>query len=782
MRTRCGAHSVVETLDRLEAGLTQRGIAVFSRIDFSADAARAGLQMRPEQLLIFGNPRAGKPLMQHLPAVGLDLPLKTLAWKDEQGQTWIAYNDPQYLLQRYGLPSRSSRPLWAPAERTLPRGSGAEDCAAREPNSVGARRRPRQSSPVRTLKPKLTLTLAQPPENRTLITLWCTDRRDSLTCAAEAPISAQRFLHSRAAPPGATASPESNRTGELIMLSVLKSILRAAAGRASAADMLERANLRGQAEAIERSQALIEFALDGTILTANENFLRVVGYSLEEVRGKHHRMFVDAAFAASAEYREFWARLARGEFCAGQYRRIGKGAREVWLQATYNPILDPEGKPFKVVKICTDITARKLESADFEGKLRAIDKVQAIIEFDLDGTIRDANENFLRVVGYSLGEIRGKHHRMFVDPAFADSAEYRAFWAKLGRGEHDSGEYRRLAKGAREVWLQAAYTPILDANGRPIKVVKFATDVTERKSLTHQLDELVGRIRHAVGEVTVSARDIADGNASLSQRVEEQAASLEEIAGSMKEMTDTVKRNSRSAADANQLATEARASAERGGSVVTEAVAAMDAISAASRKIAAIIGVIDEIAFQTNLLALNAAVEAARAGEQGRGFAVVASEVRSLAGRSASAAKEIKALIHDSGAKVADGSRLVTQSGEGLRDIVGAVQKVTDIVAEIAAASGEQTSGIEQIARAVTQMNEVTQQNAALVEQASAASESIRQQVDELAAAVGSRERTSNGGEPAGGSAATAYHVPPRPSRPPQKRAAGGGREEWVEF
>jgi methyl-accepting chemotaxis protein len=509
------------------------------------------------------------------------------------------------------------------------------------------------------------LTLAQPPQKRTPITLWRTDQGDSLTCALVASISHQRSLYSRAVPPGATARALSNRSGEHLMLSVLNSIRRMAAGRASAADALERANLRGQAAAIERSQAVIEFALDGTILTANENFLRVVGYSLEE--------------------------------------------------------------------------------------------------------------------------IRGKHHRMFVDPAFADSAEYRAFWAKLGRGEHDSGEYRRLAKGAREVWLQAAYTPILDANGRAVKVVKFATDVTERKRLTQQLDELVARIRHAVGEVTVSARDIADGNASLSQRVEEQAASLEEIAGSMKEMTETVKHNSQSATDANQLAGEARASAERGGRVVTEAVTAMDAISAASRKIAAIIGVIDEIAFQTNLLALNAAVEAARAGEQGRGFAVVASEVRNLAGRSALAAKEIKALIHDSGAKVTDGSRLVTQSGESLRDIVGAVQKVTDIVAEIAAASNEQTGGIDQIARAVTQMNDVTQQNAALVEQASAASESILQQVDELAAAVGSREHTSNDGEAAASSAAPARRVRPRsaasrPARPPQKRAAGGGREEWVEF
>ncbi|MBW8077453.1 MAG: PAS domain-containing protein, partial [Gallionella sp.] len=238
--------------------------------------------------------------------------------------------------------------------------------------------------------------------------------------------------------------------------------------RTASAEMLELAQLRGLAAAVDRSQAVIEFALDGTILAANPNFLRVVGYSLEEIRGKHHRIFVDPAFAASAEYREFWTRLARGEFCSGQYRRIGKDARDVWLQATYNPILDLEGKPVKFVKICADITARKLETADCEATLRAIDQVQAVIEFDPDGTIREANENFLRVVGDSIGEIRGKHHRMFVDPAFAGSAEYRAFWAKLARGEHDSGEYCRLAKGARPVWLQASYTPILEANGRPL--------------------------------------------------------------------------------------------------------------------------------------------------------------------------------------------------------------------------------------------------------------------------------------------------------------------------
>ncbi len=567
--------------------------------------------------------------------------------------------------------------------------------------------------------------------------------------------------------------------------------------RSITVNALELAELRGRVAAIKKSQAVIEFGLDGVILSANDNFLQAVGYTLEELKGQHHRILVDSVYAASPEYQQFWAKLSRGEFDAGQYRRFGKGGREVWLQATYNPILDPAGKPFKVVKVCADVTRQKQEAADSEGKLQAIEKVQAIIEFNLDGTIRSANQNFLRAIGYAMEELRGQHHRIFVDPKYASSREYEAFWEKLRRGEYDAGEYCRLGKGGREVWLQASYNPILDASGRPIKVVKFATDITEQKRMTQQLSALVHQIRVAVAEVNSSAKDIADGNSSLSQRVEEQAASLEQTASSMEEMTATVKQNSDNAAAARELAGAARASAEKGGEVVTQAVAAMQAIDGASRKISDIIGVIDEIAFQTNLLALNAAVEAARAGEQGRGFAVVASEVRNLAGRSATAAKEIKALIQDSGAKVTDGSRLVSQSGESLREIISSVKKVTDIVAEIAAASVEQSGGINQIARAVAQMNDVTQQNAALVEQASAASESILSQTRDLAAAVG--------GESAEPSVEQAPRKTPRtplqaarkaPSQPVGKAplhmvrktgskaaaAGGGGETAWTEF
>jgi methyl-accepting chemotaxis protein len=605
------------------------------------------------------------------------------------------------------------------------------------------------------------------------------------------------------------------------------------------------ADSRGQIAAIGRSQAVIEFDMAGIVRDVNDNFARVMGYSRAEVIGKHHSQFVEPAQAASAEYRAFWEKLNRGEADVNNYKRVAKGGREVWIQASYNPIPDLSGKPFKVVKYATDITEQRVRAADFEGQLAAISRSQAVIEFELDGTIRSANDNFSQVLGYSNSEVRGKHHSMLVDPTISGSAEYRAFWAKLGRGEPDAGRYRRVGKGGREVWVQASYNPILDASGRPVKVVEYATDVTEQMQMAQQLEitvkqtqiavkaasegdltaripiggktgelealckgvnsmldttsDLVKQVKTAAAEVQAGAEEISKGNLNLSQRTEQQASSLEETASSMEEMTSTVKQTADNAGQANQLAMAARQQAEKGGAVVSSAVGAMGGINAASRKIADIIGVIDEIAFQTNLLALNAAVEAARAGEQGRGFAVVATEVRNLAGRSATAAKEIKALIQDSVAKVDEGSKLVDESGRTLDEIVNAVKKVTDIVAEIAAASREQSSGIEQVNKAVMQMDQTTQQNAALVEEASAASQAIVEQAQALngmiarynvggesgkpaaKAAAASAERRSaarpwaNRAAPAAGSGRTAAAEPAR-------KVASGDDAEWKEF
>jgi len=244
---------------------------------------------------------------------------------------------------------------------------------------------------------------------------------------------------------------------------------------------LRSADYEGQLAAISKAQAVIEFSLDGRILSVNDNFLNALGYAREEVIGRHHSMFVDGATRESPAYAAFWAKLGRGEYDSGQYRRIAKGGGEVWIQATYNPIYDPAGKPFKVVKYATDITASRLRSAAYESQLDAISKTQAVIKFTLDGKIVDANANFLNATGYRLDEIVGRHHAMFVDPAESASAEYRQFWEKLGRGEADTGQFRRFGKGGREVWLNASYNPILDAAGRPQQVIKYATDITEQK-------------------------------------------------------------------------------------------------------------------------------------------------------------------------------------------------------------------------------------------------------------------------------------------------------------
>jgi len=242
-----------------------------------------------------------------------------------------------------------------------------------------------------------------------------------------------------------------------------------------------------QVEAISKSQAVIEFNPDGTIVTANENFLKTLGYSLGEIQGKHHSMFVEPAVRETAAYREFWAKLNRGQYQAAEYKRIGKGGKEVWIQASYNPMLDRNGKVYKVIKFATDITAEKLASMENAGMIAAIGRAQAVIAFNLDGTIITANENFLKTLGYSLGEIQGKHHSMFVEPAMRDSAAYREFWASLNRGEYQAAEYKRIGKGGKEVWILASYNPILDEKGKPFKVVKFATDVTEQKLRTADL-------------------------------------------------------------------------------------------------------------------------------------------------------------------------------------------------------------------------------------------------------------------------------------------------------
>jgi methyl-accepting chemotaxis protein len=480
-----------------------------------------------------------------------------------------------------------------------------------------------------------------------------------------------------------------------------------------------------------------------------------------------------------------------------------------------------------------NVTEEKMNAAEMSGQLNAIDKAMGVISFELDGTIIDINENFLNVVGYSRGEVIGNHHKMFAPPGVADTKEYADFWATLNRGEFVAGQFERMGKGGKEIWLEASYNPILDPNGKPYKVVKYASDITDQKVLQRTVEQamqetavvmnamsqgdlteimtgeyegefaelrdavnttvtkilsVVQEINEAAINISSSSSEISQGNIDLSSRTEEQASSLEETAASMEELTSTVRQNSDNASQANQLARDAREKAEKGGSVIHEAIEAMAAISASSKKVSDIIGVIDEIAFQTNLLALNAAVEAARAGEQGRGFAVVASEVRNLAQRSAAAAKEIKELINDSVDRVKEGSSLVDESGRTLEEIVEGAKKVGDIISDIASASVEQTSGIEQVNKAVTQMDEMTQQNAALVEEAAAASESLDEQGKSLQQMMSFFKTGSQAAAPAAAKRPAAPKPASRPMASAPKTAVRSPSsssqpdDEWEEF
>ncbi|MGL3607403.1 methyl-accepting chemotaxis protein [Rhizobium sp. G187] len=527
-------------------------------------------------------------------------------------------------------------------------------------------------------------------------------------------------------------------------------------------------------DALSRSQAIIEFSPDGTILNANENFCKALGYSLADIRGKHHRIFCDPAHASTQAYRDFWVRLNRGEFDSGEYRRLRKDGTEIWIQASYNPVFRG-GKLQKIVKFASDITAAKQKSAEDAGKLEAISRVQAVIEFTPAGQIITANENFLATLGYKLVEIVGKHHSMFCEPAYAQRAEYAAFWKTLAAGQFVSEEFKRIGKGGREVWIQASYNPIFDACGKVAKVVKYATDITGRVKAVDAIAEGLGalsngdltsaieqpfipafdrlrqdfnnaldRLRAAMQDVNGNTEGIASGSeeirkscADLAKRTETQATSVEETASALQQITRTVSDSSRRAMEAGQLVARTKEGAEKSGDVVRRAIGAMDQIENSSREISNIIGVIDDIAFQTNLLALNAGVEAARAGEAGKGFAVVAQEVRELAQRSAKAAKEIKSLINASSDHVRNGVELVGETGRALEQIVTEVQEINGNVAAIADSSREQATALAAVGKAVNDMDQNTQQNATMVEQSTAASDILAQQASALRKLVG---------------------------------------------
>lgn len=500
----------------------------------------------------------------------------------------------------------------------------------------------------------------------------------------------------------------------------------------------------GHIDAIDKVMASIEFSLEGTILSANQNFLNTMGYRLDEIQGRHHSIFVDLNTKNSEGYAEFWRKLSQGRFDAGRYKRVAKGNRDVWIQASYNPVLDSSGLPYKVIKYATDITEQVTISADAEGRIKAIGKVMSVIEFSMSGLILDANENFLAAMGYRLDEVRGKHHSIFVDADYGRSEEYRNFWGKLGRGEYDVGRYRRLGKLGQEIWIQASYNPIFDASGHPFKVVKYATDVTEQVRSAHEMRQLVIQATDIAQNVRTAARGIAASNHDLAGRSMSQSEFVRQTSESIEGLAHNVRANSQHADDARQVAKNSADAAKRGVAVISEVVTTSEEIRAANERMAQIIGVIDGISFQTNILALNAAVEAARAGEQGRGFAVVAQEVRSLAQRCSVSAKEIRDLIGSARDQVTDGTRLIMQAGNVMQEVLGAVLKVTATVEQIAGASQQQSEGVQSANQALQAINKRVQQDTRLIDGISCSARALEAQAEALFSMVASSGGASN--------------------------------------
>lgn len=415
-------------------------------------------------------------------------------------------------------------------------------------------------------------------------------------------------------------------------------------------------------QSIDQSLARIEFRPDGIILDANDNFLSAIEYRLEEIQGKHHRMFVEPAYAGSDEYRRFWKRLGNGETFSGQFKRVARNNRSIWIDATYFPVLCRDGSVKKVVKFARDITAFKEREQLMLGLNDAVNQQFAVIEFTTDGIILDANENFQNAMGYSLSEIVGKHHAMFVSDAYRQSSDYALFWKRLAMGERFSGEYSRVARGGREIWISASYNPIINGDGKVERIVKYAVDITE--SIT--------RRRHA-----------AQISEAISQSVDQFSSTITDISANV----------SRTA----NLANDAR-------SVATKTCEAVQSLDDSSRVIGKIVEVIQELADQTNLLALNATIESARAGDAGRGFAVVASSVKDLAKQTAVATKNIEMTVDEI-------QRDIQEVVKATSSISKSVTEVNDNMTTIAAAVEEQSVTMASIGRTAEDLLVVNQDN-----------------------------------------------------------------------
>lgn len=440
--------------------------------------------------------------------------------------------------------------------------------------------------------------------------------------------------------------------------------------------------------ALDKSQAIIHFKPDGSILWANANFLGAMGYTLPEIVGRHHSMFVEEAYSASSEYRDFWTSLQRGDFQAAEYKRFGKGGKEIWIQASYNPLKDKRGNVFKVVKYATDITAQTLQNADYKGQIEAIGKSQAVIHFNLDGTIIWANKNFTDTVGYTLTEIQGKHHSMFVEQTYGASKDYDLFWAKLRQGEFQAAEFKRVGKGGKDIWIQASYNPIFDPNGKPFKVVKFATNISAQVQKRIENEKIGSNVEHDLGEISHSLDNVTMQTTSAASAATQTATTVQTIAAGAEELNSSVQ-------EIAQSMSHSKDSVEKVIGLTDNADKSTQSLTSAAEQMSGIVSIIQDIANQINLLALNATIESARAGEAGKGFAVVASEVKNLATQVGQATDKISQEITGMQSISSDVVRILTDIKEAITGVQISVSGVASAIEEQSAVTTEISSNMQ---------------------------------------------------------------------------------------